>query len=39
VGQERIRAVFSVLKEAVTPGELHDVIVQLPSGYFEILAA
>jgi uncharacterized protein (DUF2267 family) len=37
--KERIRAVFSVLRDAVTPGELHDVLVQLPSGYLELLAA
>ena len=35
----RIHAVFSVLRDAVTPGELHDVLVQLPSGYFEMLTA
>jgi uncharacterized protein (DUF2267 family) len=37
--QQRIRAVFAVLRAAVTPGEFHDVLVQLPSGYFELLTA
>jgi uncharacterized protein (DUF2267 family) len=37
--EDRIRAVFGVLRDAVTPGEFHDVLVQLPSGYFELLAA
>jgi len=35
----RIRAVFSVLEDAVTPGELHDVLVQLPSGIYEMVNA
>jgi uncharacterized protein (DUF2267 family) len=35
--RRRVAGVFSVLREAVTPGELHDVLVQLPSGYFELL--
>jgi uncharacterized protein (DUF2267 family) len=34
--RERIRAVFAVLKRAVTPGEFHDVLVQLPSGIAEL---
>jgi uncharacterized protein (DUF2267 family) len=35
--RERISAVFSVLRDAVTPGEFHDVLVQLESGYMELL--
>jgi len=34
--RRRINAVFHVLKEAVTPGEYHDVLVQLPSGIAEL---
>jgi uncharacterized protein (DUF2267 family) len=34
--RNRINAVFHVLKEAVTPGEYHDVLVQLPSGIAEL---
>ena len=30
---EGVRAVFDVLHEAVTPGEFHDMLAQLPSGY------
>jgi uncharacterized protein (DUF2267 family) len=37
--EKRIRTVFGVLEEAVTPGEFHDVLAQLPSGYFELLQA
>jgi uncharacterized protein (DUF2267 family) len=37
--RKRIRAVFDVLKEAVTPGEFHDLLVQLPSGYAELVPA
>ena len=35
--RKRIRAVFEVLAEAVTPGEFHDVLSQLPSGFLELL--
>lgn len=35
--RRRAEAVFGVLREAVSPGELHDVLVQLPSGYAELL--
>jgi uncharacterized protein (DUF2267 family) len=35
--RKRIRAVFSTIRDAVTPGEFHDVLVQLPSGYVELL--
>jgi uncharacterized protein (DUF2267 family) len=34
--RRRINAVFHVLKDAVTPGEYHDVLVQLPSGIAEL---
>jgi uncharacterized protein (DUF2267 family) len=34
----RVRAVFEMLRDAVTPGEFHDVLVQLPSGFFELIA-
>jgi uncharacterized protein (DUF2267 family) len=34
-----VRAVFDVLQEAVTPGEFHDVLVQLPSGFAELVPA
>jgi uncharacterized protein (DUF2267 family) len=37
--ERRIRAVFDVLQEATTPSEFHDVIVQLPSGYAELVPA
>jgi uncharacterized protein (DUF2267 family) len=37
--EERVRAVFDVLQEAVTPGEFHDVLVQLPSGFAELVPA
>jgi uncharacterized protein (DUF2267 family) len=37
--ERRIRAVFDVLQEAITPGEFHDVMVQLPSGYAELVPA
>jgi uncharacterized protein (DUF2267 family) len=37
--RERVRAVFDVLQQAVTPGEFHDVITQLPSGYTELIPA
>ena len=36
---ERVRAVFDVLHQAVTPGEFHDVVVQLPPGYADLLPA
>jgi len=36
---ELVRAVFDVLHEAVTPGEFHDVVAQLPSGYAELVPA
>jgi uncharacterized protein (DUF2267 family) len=32
-----IQAVFETLREAITPGEFHDILVQLPSGYIELL--
>jgi uncharacterized protein (DUF2267 family) len=35
--RRRIHAVFTTLRDAITPGELHDVLVQLPSGYIEFL--
>lgn len=34
--RRRINAVFQVLKQTVTPGEYHDVLVQLPSGIAEL---
>jgi uncharacterized protein (DUF2267 family) len=37
--EQRVRAVFDVLQEAVTPGEFHDVLVQLPSGFAELVPA
>jgi uncharacterized protein (DUF2267 family) len=37
--ERRIRATFDVLQEAVTPGEFHDVLVQLPSGFAELVPA
>jgi uncharacterized protein (DUF2267 family) len=36
---QRIRAAFDVLQDAVTPGEFHDVLVQLPSGFAELVPA
>lgn len=36
---DHVRAVFDVLHQAVTPGEFHDVLVQLPSGYTELVPA
>ena len=36
---QRVRAVFDVLHEALTPGEFHDVVAQLPSGYAELIPA
>ena len=36
---DRVRAVFDVLHEAVTRGEFHDVLAQLPSGYAELVPA
>jgi uncharacterized protein (DUF2267 family) len=33
----RIRAVFSAIRDAVTPGEFEDVLVELPKGYVELL--
>jgi uncharacterized protein (DUF2267 family) len=36
---ERVRAVFDVLQQAVTPGEFHDLVAQLPSGYAELIPA
>jgi uncharacterized protein (DUF2267 family) len=33
----RVQAVFDTLHEALTPGQFHDVLVQLPSGYLELL--
>jgi uncharacterized protein (DUF2267 family) len=35
--REVIQAVFETLRDAITPGEFHDVLVQLPSGYVELL--
>jgi uncharacterized protein (DUF2267 family) len=35
----RVRGVFAVIQRAVTPGEFHDVLVQLPSGYAELVFA
>lgn len=35
--REVVRAVFETLRDAITPGEFHDVLVQLPSGYVELL--
>jgi uncharacterized protein (DUF2267 family) len=35
----RVHAFFDVLQEAITPGEFHDVLVQLPSGYAELIPA
>jgi uncharacterized protein (DUF2267 family) len=35
----RVRGVFAVIQRAVTPGEFHDVVVQLPSGYAELVFA
>jgi hypothetical protein len=35
----RARAVLETIREAVTPGELHDILVQLPSGFFEHIVA
>jgi uncharacterized protein (DUF2267 family) len=37
--RDRARAVFAVIQRAVTPGEFHDVVVQLPSGYAELVFA
>jgi uncharacterized protein (DUF2267 family) len=34
----RVHAVLATLEEALTPGELHDVLVQLPSGYMRLVA-
>jgi uncharacterized protein (DUF2267 family) len=34
--RERVRAVFSVLREAVTPGEFDDVFAQLDGTYAEL---
>jgi uncharacterized protein (DUF2267 family) len=34
--RERVRAVFSVLREAVTPGEFDDVFAQLDGSYAEL---
>jgi uncharacterized protein (DUF2267 family) len=36
--RDRVRAVFSVLREAVTPGEFEDVLSQLDRDYSELLA-
>jgi uncharacterized protein (DUF2267 family) len=36
--RDRVRAVFSVLREAVTPGEFEDVLSQLDRDYVELLA-
>ncbi|HEV8685976.1 MAG TPA: DUF2267 domain-containing protein [Gaiellaceae bacterium] len=35
----RAGAVLETIREAVTPGEFHDVLVQLPSGFYEHLVA
>jgi uncharacterized protein (DUF2267 family) len=35
----RARAVMETIREAVTPGEFHDVLVQLPSGFYEHIVA
>ena len=37
--RERVRGVLDTIREAVTPGEFHDVLVQLPSGCAELLPA
>jgi uncharacterized protein (DUF2267 family) len=36
---EIVHGVFAVLRQAVTPGELEDVLAQLPSGYARLLTA
>jgi uncharacterized protein (DUF2267 family) len=36
--RDRVRAVFGVLREAVTPGEFEDVLSQLDRKYAELLA-
>jgi uncharacterized protein (DUF2267 family) len=36
--RDRVRAVFSVLREAVTPGEFEDVLSQLDREYVDLLA-
>jgi uncharacterized protein (DUF2267 family) len=35
----RARAVLETIREAVTPGEFHDILVQLPSGFYEHIVA
>jgi uncharacterized protein (DUF2267 family) len=35
--RRRVQAVFTTIRDAVTPGEFHDVLVQLPSGFVELL--
>jgi uncharacterized protein (DUF2267 family) len=37
--RERVRGVFDVLREAVTPGELDDVFAQLDRTYAELMPA
>jgi uncharacterized protein (DUF2267 family) len=36
--RDRVRAVFGALQEAVTPGELEDVLSQLDREYADLLA-
>ncbi|MGW5670758.1 DUF2267 domain-containing protein [Micromonospora sp. NPDC003776] len=37
VARDAVRAVFTALREAITSGEFHDVVVQLPRDYRDMV--